>query len=389
MKIFNKKVAAIIVAILLILVSVVPAFAQESKEVKAGSTVVYTLSIADSYQNISGIHFELYFDNSVMQIKDINADNLCGPTINANQKNDGRIIVVNGLVNGSRGLACLEKTKLITVTFEVVADGDATVEYYIPYLYDFNGVSLVNYTLTETFTVDNATTVDGKAPVLADTEELTKYEGFDKGEFENTPEGKATHPDAKKYATKQDAVSGKIYEYIFYAEQMKEAVSAIQIEFFYNTKQLKVLDATADGLKGANINCDKDQKGKIVVVKDFENDGEAPVFDSKTKLVTLKFEVLEEADNYEITYNFTELLGTNDQKIVNYKLTEDRYLDGEAVVLGQTAEQHSEGTNFNMGLVIGLVAGGLIVAAIAVIIVVKFKKNKDEETIETVNLDKL
>lgn len=395
MKNLTNKIAAVFVAVLMICVTVVPAFADEttqaetSKQVKAGSTVEYTLSIADSYQNISGFHFEFYFDNSVMQVKDVNVDNLYGPTVNANENNDGRIIVLHGLVNGSRGLACLEKTDLITVTFEVVADGDATVEYYIPYMYDFNNINLVNYTLTETFKVDNSVITQDKAPELADTEELTKYEGFDKGDFENHESGKASDPDAKKYATTQTEANGKIFEYVFYAEQINQAVSAIQLEFYYDTQQLKLIDVKSDVLKGANINFDKDNVGKIVVVRDFDDASEAPVFADKTKLVVIKFEVLKEAEDYNITYNFTELLGTDNKKIENIKLTEDRVLDGKVIAKGETAEQHTDKPDFNLGLVIGLVAGGLIVAAIVVIVFVKIKQGKSDESIETVDLDKL
>lgn len=190
-----NKISKILVTALLIIamfcLSALPSFAAvNGNEAPVGSTVEYTLSISGAEQKITGIHLELFYDQTCLELKDVNTDNLSGSTtVNDNQNKDGNIKVVNGLVNGSAGLACVEKTDLVTVTFEVIAEGDSEIKYYIPYLYDYDMVDFYKYTLSQTITVDNNVIAENIPPVLAGDEEFDGVDSFDKGDFQNSPEG--------------------------------------------------------------------------------------------------------------------------------------------------------------------------------------------------------
>ena len=190
-----NKLSKILVTSLLVVamlcLSVVPSFAAvNGKEAPVGSTVVYTLSISGAEQKITGIHLELFFDQTCLELKEVNTDNLSGSTtVNDNMNKDGNIKVVNGLVNGANGLECVAKTDLVTITFEVIAEGDCEIKYYIPYLYDYDMVDLYKYTLTQTITVDNNVVSEDVPPVLAGEDDFDGVDAFDKGDFQNSPEG--------------------------------------------------------------------------------------------------------------------------------------------------------------------------------------------------------
>ncbi len=188
---FFKILVSAVMVISLVCFSAFSGFAAvNGKAAPVGSTVEYTISIADCVQKITGIHLEIFFDQNVLEIKEVNTANLSGSTtINDNQNNDGTIRVVNGLINGASGLECKEKTELVKVSFEVIAEADTEIKYYIPYLYDYDMVNLYKYTLSQTISVDGEVVAENIPPVLAAEEDFAGVETFDKGDFENSPEG--------------------------------------------------------------------------------------------------------------------------------------------------------------------------------------------------------
>lgn len=190
MKRFSKILVTSIIAIVILCASLVPAMgAVNGKEAKVGSTVEYTLCIADAEQTITGIHLEFFYDQAVLELKDVNTDNLPNSTVNANENKDGSVKVVNGLINGTQGLACSQKTELAKLTFEVVGEGDTEIKYYVPYMYDYDMVNLYKYTFSQTINVDGETVAEDVAPVLADDKDFNSKENFDKGDFANNEEG--------------------------------------------------------------------------------------------------------------------------------------------------------------------------------------------------------
>ncbi len=190
MKKFFKILTTSLVAVMLVCMALVPAFgAVNGKDAAVGSTVEYTLYISDAVQSITGIHLEFFYDQDVLELKDVNLDNLPNSTLNDNINKDGSVKVVNALINGSQGLKCAEKTELAKLTFEVISEGDCEIKYYIPYMYDFDVVNLYQYTLSQSIVVNGDTVVDDVPPVLADETDFEKIESFDKGDFANNVEG--------------------------------------------------------------------------------------------------------------------------------------------------------------------------------------------------------
>ncbi len=253
MKKLIKLISTVMVALLMLCLSVAPAFAAGEATVNGntasvGSTVEYTLSIADSHQAICGIHYVIFFDTEVLELKSFNADNV-GGTINDNQNGDGQIVVVNGLINGASGLACTDKTVLATATFEVIGEGDTSIEYYIPYMYDFDMVNIYDYTLTHDITVDGEDVIVDEAPALADVSTL---DGFDAGDFENNPEGTGSgiKPAATQASTSSSSsdnnsgskVDGKIVATIVIGIVLVVCIVVLLIVKSKNSKQKESAD---------------------------------------------------------------------------------------------------------------------------------------------------
>ncbi len=425
MKNLSKKLLSLFITVMLLVLSVPVAFAAEDNKVAEGSTVEYTLSIADSTQKITGIHFELYFNQDILKVKEVNTDNLSGSTVNGDENGQGRITVVNGLINGSRGLACKEKTALITVTFDVLKSGNAEVEYYIPYMYDYDMVNIKNYTLTERMVIDGAVVRDEVAPLLADVKELEKnIPGFDKGDFENTKNGKGGSADtepATEIVTNtaevpsSDIAEKKLLEYTFSVADATQALSTLRIIFLYNVNALKLDGVEVIGFSDENttINYDENLLGKIVVNKGFGEDEEPPVFKDRTELIKLTFEVISDQDA-DIKYFITEMKDTEDVSFYKYTLTETTVLDGQILSENSTPvladikevedgndisfENRSDGKGSgvkptkpanpagdgnngkaNNGLIYGAIGGCVIVVAIVLLIVFKSKGNKEDE----------
>ncbi len=208
MKKLSKILITMIIAAVLMCASLVSALgAVNGEEAKVGSTVEYSLCISDAVQTITGIHLEFFFDQDVLELKDVNTDNLPGSTVNANNNKDGSVKIVNGLINGAQGLACSEKTELAKLTFEVIGEGDAEIKYYIPYMYDFDVVNIYKYTLSQTIIVDSETVAEDIPPVLADDSDYGNKEGFDQGDFPNNEEGTGSGVKPQPDTAKQNADS--------------------------------------------------------------------------------------------------------------------------------------------------------------------------------------
>lgn len=193
MKKISKIVLSSILVLILVCMSVVTSFAAgnlvlNGKEAPVGSTVTYTFSIGDAHQKLCGIHLVVFFDQNLLKLTDVNAENLEGGTIiNDNKGNDGRIIVTNSFINGTEGLDCSESTDIVTVSFEVIKEGTTDITYYMPYLYDLDTVNIYDYTFTCDLSVDGQVVIDNQTPALENIEELDNFR--DAGDFENNEEG--------------------------------------------------------------------------------------------------------------------------------------------------------------------------------------------------------
>jgi len=431
MKSLFRRITSVMVVMLLIVLSVTCAFAAGSKQAESGVKVEYTLSIADSYQNINGIHMELFYDNTVMKIDEINADNLSGNiVINADEANNGRITILNGLVNGAVGLKCKEKTDLVTVTFTTVKEGNAEVQYYIPYLYDDKIENIRQFTLTEKLIIDGKTITDGATPVLANGSTLKKYPDFDKGDFENNKDGKlvdgenispVTTNSTESHSTESptqttapettttDVFAGKKkMEYTFSIGASDQKLSLLELLFIYNHQVMELVDVDVTGVKNATV-IDTYGDGRILITKDYDNPDDAPLFEKNTEFVKLTFAVSNE-DEAIVKFYPQEILDTDGKKFEDFKLYHTSKMDGNIKDKDKETEVASKDellakypflnklTNNNKSgndedesksnniLVIGIVIGVVVIALVVVLVVLKAKSDKKNNVDDLANL---
>lgn len=402
-----QKVTSLIVALLLMVVSVATAFADETSSPKAGSTVEYTLSVADSVQTAVGIHFELFYDVNVMKIKDVSTDTLSSAAINADKDGVGKIQVVYSNISG---FDCKDKTDLITVSFEVIKEGDTQVQYYVPYFYDLSMVNIYNYTFTQTVAVDGNVTEDATTPILASDDTIKKYADFDRGDFINYETGKLVTVDSSNQSdTGNENEDYETLEYTLFASDIKDEIAAIEIGFIYNNAAVKIDEVVLSSvLEGAGVNKDNYDIGQILVTKDFESETDAPVFDDKTELLTLKFKVVGDGDP-AIKYYIRTLMNTDGEAVEEYTFTQttlsgaqaasadeadvadevaveassDEIKEVEARRPDNNVQIDSQGNmsenGSNVVLIVICVCGVLIIAAIAVLVVVKTKSGKNDD----------
>lgn len=158
------------------------------KEAAVGSKIEYTLFLESYKQDVVGIQMIFKFDPAKLALKDVNLESFPGATLNANKDGDGMIYFNNSDINGIDFSKSREIAKL---NFDVIAEGDSTIEYLIQYLYDIDLVNIYDYTLTYTLTVDGTDVITTEAPVLADANKVANGVSgdFDKGDFENNQEG--------------------------------------------------------------------------------------------------------------------------------------------------------------------------------------------------------
>lgn len=198
MKKFLKLSLVGIIMALVLLLSVIPAFAAENatvngQSVAVGETVTYTLSIADAQQRVVGIDCVFFFDQDVLKLTGVNVDNIGGNSVvNDNKNNDGTVLMNNSFINSGQGLLCKNKVDLVALTFEVIGEGDAEITYTMRYLYDIDTVNIYDYTLTYDLSLGEAVAIENQPPVLANEEDFNQIanaESFDRGDFENNVEG--------------------------------------------------------------------------------------------------------------------------------------------------------------------------------------------------------
>lgn len=191
-RIFTVSVAGMLTCILMIATMLcavaAPATAVNGVEAKVGSTVEYTLYLESYKQDVVGIQMIFKFDNTLLELKDVDLTNFPSATLNANKGDDGMIYFNSSDINGQ---SFKEAKELAKLTFEVVKEGESDIEYLVQYLYDIDLVNIYDYTLTYNLSVDGGEQIKAETPVLADVAEIFKDvdENFDKGDFENNVEG--------------------------------------------------------------------------------------------------------------------------------------------------------------------------------------------------------
>ena len=193
-RLFRVSLAGVITCIILI-TSLLCVFAEGVSAVNGanapvGSKVEYTLNLESYKQDVVGIQMFYKFDPKHLELKEATFENFPGATVNPNLNGDGMIYM--NFTNVTEPVNFSTPKALGKLEFEVIAEGDSDIEYYIQYIYDYDMVSIYDYTLSYTLTVDGKSEVDNKTPLLADINNVLNEiddKSLDKGEFANNVEG--------------------------------------------------------------------------------------------------------------------------------------------------------------------------------------------------------
>ena len=212
-RIFTASIAGVLTCIILLATMIcavaAPVSTVNGVEAPVGSTVDYTLELVSFKQEVIGIQMFYKFDTSHLKLLNTDFSSFPGAVVNPNKQNDGMIYM--NYTNPSE-LLDFSKTKEIgKLQFEVIAEGQSEIEYYIQYIFDYDMVNIYDYTLTYSLSVDGSAKVEDKTPLLADINEVLKSVDdsvkFDVGDFENNVEGTGSgiKPTTAPKADKPDA----------------------------------------------------------------------------------------------------------------------------------------------------------------------------------------
>lgn len=194
-RILKASMAGVLICILMItsmLVAVAaPVSTVNGVEAPVGSTVEYTIDFVSYKQDVVGVQVFYKFDPKHLELKETAFDIFPSATVNPNLGGDGMIYM--NYTNPSDPIDFSESKEIGKLQFEVIAEGESTIEYYIQYIYDFDLVNIYDYTITYSLTVDGEAKVADKNPPLADINEVLSIvedaNSFDTGDFANNEEG--------------------------------------------------------------------------------------------------------------------------------------------------------------------------------------------------------
>lgn len=194
-RIFTASIAGVLTCIILLATMICAAAAPVSTvngvEAPVGSTVEYTIDLVSYKQEVIGVQMFYKFDTSHLKLVDTEFSNFPGAVVNPNKQNDGMIYM--NYTNPSELLDFSKAKEIGKLQFEVIAEGESNIEYYIQYIFDYDMVNIYDYTITYSLSVDGDEKIEDKTPLLADIDEVVKSVDdsvkFDVGDFENNEEG--------------------------------------------------------------------------------------------------------------------------------------------------------------------------------------------------------
>ena len=194
-RILKASVAGVLTCVIM-LATIICAFAApvstvNGVEAPVGSTVEYTIDLVSFKQEVIGIQMFYKFDTSHLKLVSTDFSSFPSAAVNPNKQNDGMIYM--NYSNPSELLDFSKPKEIGKLQFEVIAEGESNIEYYIQYIFDYDMVNIYDYTITYSLSVDGAEKIADKTPLLADINEVLKSVDdsvkFDVGDFENNVEG--------------------------------------------------------------------------------------------------------------------------------------------------------------------------------------------------------
>lgn len=194
-RIFTASIAGVLTCVLLLATMLcavaAPASTVNGVEAPVGSAVEYTIDLVSFKQEVVGIQMFYKFDTSHLKLVNTEFSSFPSAVVNPNNQGDGMIYM--NYSNPSDPIDFSKAKEIGKLQFEVIAEGESQIEYYIQYIFDYDMVNIYDYTITYSLAVDGTAKIENQTPVLADINEvLSKVENadkFDVGDFANNVEG--------------------------------------------------------------------------------------------------------------------------------------------------------------------------------------------------------
>lgn len=191
MKIFMKKLSVVLFAVIILTLSVVPAFAADNltlngvKGIKKGDIVSYDLMLGDCEEDVVGLQMVITFDRDHLDIVNNSLEFPELPTAVSNDMSDhGIIFTYTDVVNPAD--FSTEKV-LASVDFKVLKGGKSDITFFVTELYGQDMTYLKSYTFTYDLAVNDEIKIDGEPPVINNDKDFIDY---NQGAFVNYVNGK-------------------------------------------------------------------------------------------------------------------------------------------------------------------------------------------------------
>lgn len=189
MKMFLKKISLVLFAVIIITMSVMPAFAADTLklngvEVKKGDVVSYDLKLGDCEEGVVGFQMYIRFDKECLDIVN-NSLEFADSRIVENYNSDYGIIF--NFTDYSNPMDFSAEKVLASVDFKVLKGGESDITFFVSELYGKDMTYLKSYTFTYDLAVNEEVKIQGEAPVINQEKEFINDV---QGEFVNYVDGK-------------------------------------------------------------------------------------------------------------------------------------------------------------------------------------------------------
>lgn len=185
MKRISSKITSVCFAVVLVVCSVITAFAEENQgvlkinektDVEVGKTVTYTLYLSDTVEPIVGFEMRLFYDSDFLEYQKGSLKFEKFDVVVYNEDIKGRIPMncssLTNLPNFS------EKGQFVSASFKVLKEGNASITYFFTELYGENMEYLKSFKFTYDLSVDGKVVQkDGIPPVNTDSNTLENNQG--------------------------------------------------------------------------------------------------------------------------------------------------------------------------------------------------------------------
>lgn len=194
-RIFTASVAGVLTCVIMLATMIcavaAPASTVNGVEAPVGSTIEYSIDLVSFKQDVVGIQMFYKFDTKHLKLLSTEFASFPSAVVNPNNGDDGMIYM--NYTNPSDPIDFSKEKEIGKLQFEVIAEGESQIEYYIQYIFDYDMVNIYDYTITYSLNVDGEAKVEDKTPILADINkvlsEVDNADKFDVGDFENNVEG--------------------------------------------------------------------------------------------------------------------------------------------------------------------------------------------------------